>query len=674
MSRTGVLASACLLLFVTTASAQPRAEYRAFWVDTFNSSINNHGDVLAVVNNATATKANAIFVQVRRRGDAFYLNSLEPLPELNTIEPGFDPLQDLIDTGHAAGLEVHAFVIVGAIWNRHPRILGPPSAPNHVFNSHSGWVTGTDTIEQGPDNWLTRTLVTASGITFNGHRFGSDFWIDLGHPDAAAHTADVLLHLVRNYDVDGLHLDRIRYPEFTFSGQTPSSGTSIGYNFRSVQRFDWVYERPEGSPLPLQNDPLWNQWRRDQVTNLVRRVYLNTVAEKPWVKVSAALITFGSGPTTEAAWLNAEAYWRVYQDWRAWTEEGILDIAAPMNYKREHSTLETTWFNQWNDWTRNHQYGRAAIMGQGVYLNAIEGSLRQTRRSLEPSADGNQSAGVIFYSMATPNAAVTNNPYKQPVPGNTPVRPFSEFASAYTTGHSQDGATLYEPSELTPIFADAAAVPIFPWKGAPQVGHLRGFIRDAGGAVVDTGAVTITRVAGDDLAPGRRNVNTATDGGGFYGGIDLAAGRYQVAVTPVRQALYVHQCPVDVTPGQVSTLDFTIDPDAPVIALSVTPGDLWPPNGAMHTIAASISANDASAMSLRLTVADEYGRIEVTPLTTSGGGPLTWEPTFELEAARLGEDLDGRTYTVTLTATDAACNTATATATVTVAHDQRVEK
>ena len=89
------------------------------------------------------------------------------------------------------------------------------------------------------------------------------------------------MHLVRNYEIDGLHLDRIRYPDITIAGQTPSTGTSVGYNPASIARFQRRYAIPSDSPPPAQNDPRWNQWRRDQVTNLVRRVYLDAVAIRP---------------------------------------------------------------------------------------------------------------------------------------------------------------------------------------------------------------------------------------------------------------------------------------------------------------------------------------------------------------------------------------------------------
>ncbi|HEY7840743.1 MAG TPA: family 10 glycosylhydrolase, partial [Gammaproteobacteria bacterium] len=127
------------------SGAQPRTEVRGFWVDTFNTTLNNHDDVLAAVDRAAAANANTIFAQVRRRGDSWYLNSLEPLADRTPVAPGFDPLQDLIIEAHARGFEVHAFVIANAIWNRAPSLF-PPQDPNHVFNLHGGYDPATNTI------------------------------------------------------------------------------------------------------------------------------------------------------------------------------------------------------------------------------------------------------------------------------------------------------------------------------------------------------------------------------------------------------------------------------------------------------------------------------------------------------------------------------------------------
>lgn len=616
---TNIAFSLFLFLVLSFSSAFVQAQtsqYRAFWIDTFNTTLNNHNDIVTAVNNAKSANANMIVAQVRRRGDAWYLNSLEPAPDFTPIAAGFDPLADLIATAHAEGIEVHAFVIMGAVWNKNPTFapsatLGPPTNPNHVFNLHGGFNAATGQIVPGPNNWLTRTLLAdGGGITFQGHRFGSDFWLDFGHPDAAEYSVNVLMQLVNNYDIDGLHLDRIRYPEFTATGQTPTNGTNIGYNPRSVERFQIKNNIPVGSAPPATGNAAWSQWRRDQVANLVRRVYLNAIAVKPNLKVSAALIAFGGGPATEAAWTSAEAYWRVYQDWRSWTQEGILDIAIVMNYKRDDT--QQPLFDTWNEWTKNHQYNRATMIGTGAYLNSIEGNLRQTRRSLQPSALGNSVIGVAFYSMATTNIAVTNNPFSIPAGQNTPARSFAEFASALKTSRSINGATAYEDTTANPVpvFAQPANVPILQWKVAPTKGHLKGFARNAapivkrgGASVLDTATVTITNL--DD----NTTRTTATDGGGFYGGVDLTPGNYLVKA--VLNGDTVYSCVAPVSAGNVTTADLSPETIAPVSSAATNPAA---PNG---------NGIFTTPVEITLSASDDCSGVSATEYSLDG---INWQP------------------------------------------------
>jgi uncharacterized lipoprotein YddW (UPF0748 family) len=599
-----------ILLFLAICSpiliqAQRRTEYRAFWVDTFNTSLNNHNDVLAAVNNAKAAKANALFVQVRRRGDSWYLNSLEPMGDRTPIQAGFDPLQDIIDMAHAEGIEVHAFVIMSAVWGRAPNLF-PPESPNHVFNLHGGFNPATNTITPGPNNWLTRTLIPdgTAAITYQGHRFGSDFWIDFGHPDAAKYTVDVINNLVRKYDIDGLHLDRIRYPEIGITGQTPSSGTSVGYNSTSVERFQKVNNIAFGSPPPAQNNPQWNQWRRDQVTNVVRRVYLNALAIKPNLKVSAALIAFGGIGSTEASWNSAEAYWRVYQDWRAWTEEGIIDIAVPMVYKAEHTATVRPQYDQWENWLKGHLYNRAGMMGQGAANNAIEGTLRQTRRTLAPASGSTSLSGIIYFSMATSNIAVTNNPFAVSstnpsvnTTANTPARNFAEFASGLTTGKSVSGTAFYEPAGMTPIFSENAFIPTFPWKAAPTLGHVKGEAKDADSNPLDTKPVEIKNL---DTQATR---NVTTDGGGFFGAVDLTPGSYQA------RAGASYFC-FNITPGKVS--DALLDNVAPITTATLAPLN---PNGQNGWYTTNVSVT--------LNASDNCAGVASTEYSTDNG--QTWQ-------------------------------------------------
>jgi uncharacterized lipoprotein YddW (UPF0748 family) len=185
---------ACIAIFVLAgngeAAAQGGARYQAFWVDTFNTRLNDPRDVALVIERARAARANALFVQVRRRGDAWYLNSLEPLPETVAIAREFDPLAEIIARGHAGGLEIHAFATVGPIWNQ----TTFPLDPRHVFAQHG--LTPAGLPRSGRDNWLTRTLLPdGAASSSGGFRIGSDFYLDFGHPDAAAYTVNVLAHL-----------------------------------------------------------------------------------------------------------------------------------------------------------------------------------------------------------------------------------------------------------------------------------------------------------------------------------------------------------------------------------------------------------------------------------------------------------------------------------------------
>ncbi|HEV2764795.1 MAG TPA: family 10 glycosylhydrolase, partial [Pyrinomonadaceae bacterium] len=358
---------------------------------------------------------------------------------------------------------------------------------------------------------------------------------------------------------------------------------------------------------PATNDALWSQWRRDQVSNVVRRVYLESLAIKPTLKVSAALIAFGGGTVTEAQWNNAEARWRVYQDWRAWTEEGIIDIAIPMVYKGEHTPALVTQFNQWNEWTKNHQYNRGAMMGIGAANNSIEGSLRQTRRALlAPSTQGKTDLGVIYFSMATSNIAVTNNPLAIP-PGTTPARPFAEFASGLTTGKSVDGTKNYEDLAANPVavFSQPATIPVLQWKAQPTRGHLMGFAKRADSNALDTAAVTIENL---DDATTRA---TATDGGGFYGGVDLAPGRYLVRAELGSDKLF--SCVAQVAAGQVTTADLNPETAAPSTNAVLDPPA---PNGTNNWYTTNVTVGFASS--------DDCSGVASTEYSTDGGA--TWTP------------------------------------------------
>jgi hypothetical protein len=163
--------------------------------------------------------------------------------------------------------------------------------------------------------------------------------IDPGVPGAAEWTYRVYLDVVRSYPVDGIHFDFIRY-----------GGPRWGYAPQSVARFNARYHR---KGQPAWDDPLWQQFRRDQVTDLVRKVYANALAVRPNLVVSAALIAWGDGPQTEADWQQTSAYRSVYQDWQTWLNEGLLDLACPMTYFAAQPNR--AFHERWAEWVKTHQ-------------------------------------------------------------------------------------------------------------------------------------------------------------------------------------------------------------------------------------------------------------------------------------------------------------------------------
>lgn len=504
-----------ILLFLTAASASAD-EYRAYWVDTFRTPFASRADVTRIIDAAVESNANALFVQVRRRGDAWYLDAAEPLSE--TLDGTFDPLRALLDAAHARGIQVHAFVIVGAIFRGDPGIVPLPRDPHHVFLQHF-WDAKTRKPFRGSRQWGTRT-------SKGRYRFASDWYVDLGHPQAAAYTADVLLHLVRAYDIDGLHLDRVRYPE--------SPHGDVGYNETSVARFHARYGR-----RPKAHDPLWNDWRREQVTSFIRRLSLGAKAIRPSITISAALIAWGGGPGASGGFANTDAYRIAFQDWEAWLREGIIDVGSPMLYKREHAPAERKQFDDWLQFlvTTAHANGRAAVPGIGAYLNSIEGTLRQARRTREASADG-----IIFFAMGdtkpwsilanSTNNAVKGNPYALPVAGVfTPKRPNEEFFAALRTSTATDGRTAFERM-AQPLFAA-----ILPPPRRPE---------EPNGAVMGCAAGDGTLVTIESPAT-HTTRTTRTDGSGFFGMLGLPPGEYRMTAGATSIAF-------NVTAGTVTTL------------------------------------------------------------------------------------------------------------------------
>jgi len=454
-------------LLIPAASGAEQAEFRAFWVDGFHSGFKTSTQVTTLLNDIRNANCNAVVVELRKRGDAYYTpntNYVDYEPHATDTSPSsFDPLADLIRKAHGTTdgkrrIEVHVWLVTWPIWGS----TTPPADPQHPYNRHPEWLTQD-----------------SSGTTWNGQ----SYCFDPGHPGAMNHTYRIAMNLVTNYDLDGINFDYIRY-----------AGNTWGYNPTAVSRF---HARYGGSGNPSSTDTNWLQFRRDQVSAFLRKVYLNTLASKPNVKVSADTITWAPGPANLSAWYSSSAAWNnVLQDWRGWMQEGILDLNIPMAYFDQAGAYAQDWTN-WCNFTRDHQYNRHAVIGAGIYLDSTDDAITQMRYTRAVSPAGNFARGVCGYSYAVPDDSAP------------------AFATLLT--YLTNSPNVYD--RVSPaIFAQPVPVPEMPWKTSPTDGHVMGTIFAGNTAGPLDGAVVT--VSG---AISRTQTN---DGSGFYGFVDLPPGAY----------------------------------------------------------------------------------------------------------------------------------------------------
>jgi uncharacterized lipoprotein YddW (UPF0748 family) len=183
-------------------------EWRAFWVDAWHSGIFNASEVTDMVNTAANNNYNAVVVQIRRRGDAFYFPTSPNIePRNSSIAADFDPLQETINQAHTAGLEVHAWLPTFLISS-----TSAPSNPNHVYNLHPEYLMENNVGEKN---------------------ISEGYYLDPGNPEANKWNYNVVMDLVAHYNIDGIHFDYIRYPQQN-SGYNPTAIARYNAECRTV--------------------------------------------------------------------------------------------------------------------------------------------------------------------------------------------------------------------------------------------------------------------------------------------------------------------------------------------------------------------------------------------------------------------------------------------------------
>jgi uncharacterized lipoprotein YddW (UPF0748 family) len=274
-------------------------EARALWVTRWDYSTIT--DVQTLVEDAAGSGFNILLFQVRGTADAFYTPGLEPWAARlggGTLgeDPGWDPLQTAIEAAHALGLELHAYINVYPVWSGQ---TAPPTAatPQHLFWTLSYSYTW--------DNWR---IVDADGVTMT--LSGGYLWATPALTDVVDRVVSVTKDLVTRYDVDGIHLDVVRYP-----------GSDTSYDPFSNAGYE--------SALTRDPDLTRADWQRRQVTGLVERVYAEAVEPRSDLRLSAAVWPIYQD---RWGWGYKTGYSDFYQDSQGWVQSGTIDAIVPMLY------------------------------------------------------------------------------------------------------------------------------------------------------------------------------------------------------------------------------------------------------------------------------------------------------------------------------------------------------
>lgn len=313
------------LLAVMVPAAQtmpPKYEYRAVWVTVIENLDwprtvardsagveRQKAGLVSMLDSLKALNVNTVLLQTRVRGDVIYPSDIEPFSYLFTgtvgRSPGYDPLAFAIEECHKRGMQLHAWVVTL-----------PLGKDNHV-------------ARQGKHSLVRRRRDLCT-------YYKGQWYMEPGNPAVKDYIVALVKEVVSKYDVDGLHLDYVRYPDRT-----------AGYP-------DAALYRRYGRGMTLAD------WRRENITSIARAVYECVKEIKPWVRVSCApLGKFGD--LTRYSSLGWNAYDAVYQDAQGWVRDGIMDILFPMLYFNGNNFYPFV-----RDWQENSN-GRHIVPGIGAY-------------------------------------------------------------------------------------------------------------------------------------------------------------------------------------------------------------------------------------------------------------------------------------------------------------------
>ncbi|MDR1679768.1 MAG: family 10 glycosylhydrolase [Prevotellaceae bacterium] len=307
--------------------AYPKYEMRAVWIATVANidfpsekgltAGQQQIELIRLLDMLQKDNINAVVFQARPCADAFYSSKTEPwsiwLSGKQGEAPGFDPLDFLIEEAHRRCMEVH-------VWINPYRALNDDDvsqfADSHTFRKKEKWFV----------------------------RYGGKYYFDPGQKEVRNYLADIVDEIVENYDIDAIHCDDYFYPYPVAKEKFPDDA-SFRRESRGFTRRD--------------------DWRRDNVTLMVRQLQHTIKRRKPWVEFGIS--PFGvwrhasddpRGSDTRRALTNYDG---LYADILLWLKEDYIDYVVPQLYwEIGRSGLD---YCLLADWWANNTYGHNLYIG-----------------------------------------------------------------------------------------------------------------------------------------------------------------------------------------------------------------------------------------------------------------------------------------------------------------------
>jgi len=292
------------------AQNQQMKSIKAFWV--IRDRLTTKKSVEQVVETAKNNGFNHLFAQVRGRGDAYYNSEIVMRSPL-VRGRNFDPLSELIRLAHKENIKVHAWVNVYLLWSSEKK----PKSKKHLLNQHPEWTARAygDLIDAKKKRRQFK-LQGTEGV-----------YLSPGHPQVQKYLLAVFGELIDEYDIDGLHLDYVRYPgpEYGFNQAAMNS-------FREETGVDpeiFIENGPEitevvGKESVEAFERQWKNFKLRSISNLVI-----ALKEKIETTGKPILLTAAVKPNP------VSAREQNYQNWVRWVRSGTLDYAVPMNYNAD---------------------------------------------------------------------------------------------------------------------------------------------------------------------------------------------------------------------------------------------------------------------------------------------------------------------------------------------------